>query len=324
MSQDFAPEAVVRWTINLILAGTEPRFLDSRFNEPSKIDGTVMYLSTREGARLLESGWFCPTTVGSGSHRLTAEGIRYGLDLVGHPTFDVRPLIEAVLSMALFCPAPEIDGRTAIPAIYTPGSSKLVLVLGENASGKSLFRRAASLAVHQGRVSSYEGRAIPRGAFPMSEFIGLSMQGRSGQYSSMIYGDESRSSTGENSARAVTMGIQTATNRRLTHALYWDEPDIGMTAGLAAGAGMAIRAFIQTDTPLTQAVFVTTHSEALVRVLMECDPHYIYLGDAEGPRTLEQWLAQQSNPTPILPDEIQGRARARYRDIQLVLNGFGK
>ena len=103
--------------------------------------------------------------------------------------------------------------------------------------------------------------------------------------------------------------------------MYWDEPDIGMSRGLAAGAGQAILAFVQSATPLVQMVCVTSHSMALVQQLRGLDPHYIYLGDANGPKDLDEWFEHQENPVVVTPEEIQARSRHRYQLIQELLRG---
>jgi hypothetical protein len=141
-----------------------------------------------------------------------------------------------------------------------------------------------------------------------------------GMESSFIYGTESYHSTGENSAHTVTMGAKTATERLHTNILYWDEPDIGMSAGAAAGTGVTIRELVGQDAPLVQAIFVTSHSPALIRQLASVQPHYIYLGDANGPKNLESWFEFQQNPVPISPEDLAALALKRFRMIQKVLD----
>ena len=105
--------------------------------------------------------------------------------------------------------------------------------------------------------------------------------------SSMVYGNENWRSTGENSAHTVSMGVKTVLGRPHRVHAYWDEPDIGMSAGSAAGAGLALRELVDTveagGAPFVQAVCVTSHSPALVRALTKGlkgahRPHYLYLG----------------------------------------------
>lgn len=258
--------------------------------------------------------------------RLTAAGVQAASPLVGRVPLDVRALVEDVLDTVLFNPSDAIEGRTAIPAIYDPSKkgSKVVLVLGENAAGKSLFRRVVQQTTHRGsKGQGFGERDIPRGPFPVGEVLHLSMQGRTGSTfgTSMVYGEESYHSTGENSAGTIRGAIRTASGRNHTTIVYWDEPDIGMSAGAAAGAGVAIREFVEKDvSPLTEAVFVTSHSPSLIHQLAALDPHYLFLGNAVGPPSLADWFTWQQNPPPISPEELQDLSHKRFRDIQAVLN----
>lgn len=136
----------------------------------------------------------------------------------------------------------------------------------------------------------------------------------------MVFGNESCHSTGEISARTVVTGIKTASERGHTTVMYWDEPDIGMSAGAAAGAGVMIRDFAENLSPLVEAIFITSHSPALVRQLAPLNPHYLYVGDENGPKTLVEWFEYQANPRPISPNELSELSRRRFKRIQAVMS----
>src|SRR5579883_864579 len=81
--------------------------------------------------------------------------------------------------------------KDAIRCSYEPGESKLVVVTGENATGKSFLRRVIHSALQQNEI----------------ELIALSMELRTrvGDIrKAFIYGDEGNSSTGQISGRTVT------------------------------------------------------------------------------------------------------------------------
>lgn len=291
--------------------------------EKTSIRKSEIRLGKQDGDALVAAGLL--EYIGSGTvhYKLTPAGVRLAIDHVDYKPMNVKALMEHMLeTLAYFHPVAELDGKVPIPAIYVPGRSRLVLVLGDNAGGKSFFRRLVNLVTHRGRKAGVYERAIPAGPFPVHEFIHLSMQGRTASdfSSTMIYGDESWRSTGENSAHTVTMGVKTGLDRMHTSIVYWDEPDIGMSAACAAGVGRHIRVFVENDAPLIQAVFVTSHSPALVRMLESIRPHYLYLGDADGPPTLEAWFEAQAHPTPISPDDLQKRSHERFQMIQAILN----
>lgn len=203
------------------------------------------------------------------------------------------------------------DEDPAIPALWVEGRVPLFLVLGENASGKSFFRRC----VHQ--CTELETS--------IKEVIHLSMEARAGvnfigPCKVFLYGDEGRRSTGENSAFTVSMAIKTCQEREGDHLLYWDEPDVGMSDGAAAGVGIVIAEFIRSLPEHTKGVFITTHSRVLVEQLLPVEPHYIHLGTSpeQAPPTLQAWLERPI--VPILPEELREASRVRFRAIQRLLD----
>jgi len=204
------------------------------------------------------------------------------------------------------------QGKTpAIPALWVKGRVPLFLVLGENASGKSFFRRLVLLSAD--RNTSIE------------EVIHISMEGRSGGFMygparAMVYGDENTRSTGECAARTVTTAIRTCADRSHPHLMYWDEPDVGMSEGAAAGAGAVIAEFAADLPKDTKGVFITTHSRVLVEQLMAVRPHYIHLGVApdQAPQTLEEWLKRPI--VPVAPEALCDASHKRFLAIQKILD----
>ena len=298
------------------------RNLDDKFCDS---DGN-MYLTEEQAAPLVDAGYFEWQSSGTVGWILTPAGIAAGAKLVEVDRLDLKVLCDDTLTLAFFHPNKDAEGQVAIPALYDAGDpeSKLVLVLGENAGGKSFFRRLVRSMTATARKGNYGQPAVKAGPYPVREMINLSMQGRTGggMMGSFIYGNEAQDSTGDNSAHTVTMGIKTATSRAHRTIVYWDEPDIGMSAGSAAGAGMTIREMMDGDLPLVQGVFITSHSPALVHQLSLCKhkPHYLYLGNAEGPATLEDWFQYQRTPTPVSPTELHEVSRVRRSLIQKILN----
>lgn len=320
-------EEIIAQMLRRTLAGKDGRIYTISWHDSadkSDIDSDHMRLRDEHAQPLIAAGLLHRTTTGSIYYGLTPAGIRAAIPLVGHKPLDVRAMVERCLDSVLFGPSKALDGRTAIPALYDPSKtgSKLVLVLGENAAGKSLFRRVVRMVTHKGKKAGMGDAEIRRGDFPVGELLHFSMQSRAsgGMASAFIYGDESWQSTGTISAHTIEGACRNCTEREHTTIVYWDEPDIGMSAGAAAGAGVAIREFIVKDeAPLLEAVFLTSHSPALVRQLVPLDPHYVFLGNSEGPKTLADWFIWQQDPPPISPDALGAIAHARFRDVQAVL-----
>jgi hypothetical protein len=71
-------------------------------------------------------------------------------------------------------------------------------------------------------------------------------------------------------------------------------------------------------------VFVTSHNPALVAQLLKAKekPHYVYLGNENGPKTAQEWMAAQLNPEvePRTPDEVKEIGITRFRQIRSIMN----
>lgn len=223
-------------------------------------------------------------------------------------TSNMTKVVEQVLTDLLyFC-----GDEPAIPSLWVRGKVPLFLVLGENASGKSFFRRCV--------------QQWCRKHTSIKEILHISMEGRTGadfmcgSIRAMVYGDEHTRSTGENSAVTVRTALSTCRGREHSHVMYWDEPDLGMSENAAAGAAAAIAGFVSELPSHTKGVFITTHSRAFVEQLLDARPHYVHLGTdpAEAPQTLEEWLRRPV--VPVSPDELLEQSHRRFKAIQKVLN----
>ena len=220
-----------------------------------------------------------------------------------------RKLLDHVLSLDYF----QSEGKEPppIPFHRVHGRDPLVVMVGDNASGKSFARRLVTAVCRKVEVES----------------IHISMERRAGGdvtggMRGFIYGTEDWKSTGENSVGTVLGGIRTCQGREKPHIMFWDEPDIGLSDPWAAGVGVAIRKFVETPPEHTRAVFVVTHSKALVSQLLPVEPHYIYFGDSEAPASLEHWIEQPAIPRDI--EELGKLSHPRFKKIQKILDRVEK
>lgn len=223
---------------------------------------------------------------------------------IASPTTLVNRVVNDML------PFVEYEGKVAIPWHWVKGTHPLFLILGENAGGKSFFRRTLQVLAQEARYK---------------EVIHLSMESRAGMnmmgaMKGFVYGDEERNSTGENSAYTVMTAVKTCRGREHDHLLYWDEPDVGMSENSAAGAGVEIAKFMLKRPKHTRGVFVTTHSRPLVEQLLSVKPHYLHLGvpSDKAPPTLRDWLDRPI--VPISPEKVMEASHKRFKAIQRILN----
>jgi len=213
----------------------------------------------------------------------------------------VPALVNAALSQVWFT-----GDKPVIPSVWRKGKTQLCVVVGDNASGKSFFRRVVSAVCSQ--------------ATKKTEYIPISMEGRRNTAMniglSFVYGDESYRATGELSANTVLMGIKTSQGRESRHVIFWDEPDLGLSDAWAAGLGKRLAEFAKEPPKHLVAAFVATHNKSLVAQLLDVEPHYLHLGESPetAPQRLVDWFERPVVPRDI--DELAEQSRRRFKAIQ--------
>lgn len=203
---------------------------------------------------------------------------------------------------------PYFKGENApIPlhALSSDTSPILALVVGENASGKSFIRRVVKQILASDNI----------------ECIDISVEGRRQvAYNPMlafVYGDESSSSTGANSANTILGAIKTSRARTTPHFIFWDEPDLGLSEGWSACAGREIAAFLQNPPEYLRGVFLVSHSKSLLREVQVLNPLFIGLGNPEV-ATLHAWLSADAPRYESLIG-LQNAGDARFRALSICI-----
>ncbi|MFW6220000.1 MAG: hypothetical protein ACOC33_04095 [bacterium] len=184
---------------------------------------------------------------------------------------------------------------------FDVGNENLVLITGDNATGKSFVRRLYQSVIKLNNT----------------ETIHLSQQGRcsSGIPSLLIYGDETHDSTGNNTVNTIFGGINTCKSRNNKHYIIWDEPEIGLSEKYAGGVGVEIKKFVEDLPKLTQGVVIITHSKPLVKQLLPINPSHLRLGNCPN---LTEWINKIEEPGDL--NELRERNRQTYKAIQSILN----
>lgn len=217
-----------------------------------------------------------------------------------------KTLLNRILDLAYFH---EENGEPpAIPFHRVDGKSKLTVIVGDNASGKSFFRRITQLVCKKNEIECMAISAEGRRHVAYSPFLVF------------VYGDEETQATGVNSTNTVLTGIKTCQSRETPHVVFWDEPDLGLSDSWAAGVGEKLCEFAETTPEKTVAAFVVSHNKALVRELLPADPTYLHLGTeaSQAPQTLKEWVE-----APIKarnPEKLIELSHQRFQKIQHILN----
>lgn len=190
----------------------------------------------------------------------------------------------------------------------------LALLLGDNATGKSLFRRVVGAWCAKDRKKDNDRARV--------EMIGLSMQDRAGGMMGIahafVYGDEHTNATGVNTGHTVTTAMRTAEGRDEPNVVFWDEPDTGLSDAYAADVGRRIADFALKPPKHTVACFVVTHRKALVEQLLRAKPHVLFFG-ANPPASVEEYLTKPVVPTNI--EELYDRSRKLFLKVSKHLRG---
>ncbi len=164
-------------------------------------------------------------------------------------------------------------------------ASKLLLVTGDNCSGKSLF---VSILQAWGR-EHFQTQPIN---VSIVERTGAGSYESSGLRRTMMFGDESEQSTGATSFGVVKRAfhnVNTYAEDGKRPILLLDEPDFGLSEGYAAALG----AYIAQQTHVLHAdvagVVVVSHSRPLAQALAagKCAPSFLH---TQKPMTLKAWL----------------------------------
>lgn len=185
--------------------------------------------------------------------------------------------IEKMLRRA--CGTQYFSGPEApFSASYHPGAGRLVIVTGENATGKSLLGKV---------LQSYVSKALKKDWTFMR--IGMERRTAGGVDNALIFGPEYEESTGAISAKCVVAGIRTCRNADYRHVVYLDEPDCGLSESYQTAMGRALAEFAEDMPEMTEVMFVVTHSKRLVGMLSRLDPHFLRLGDG---LSLGEWLSE--------------------------------
>lgn len=184
---------------------------------------------------------------------------------------------------------------------------RVIVLVGDNASGKSFFRRLFAAHLHEN--NKYE-------------IMKISQEGRSteGIQRAFLYGSENDEATSVISAKTIIKGLQTTRKREEEHYLIYDEPEIGMSEECQLGSALYMRDQLQDWPALLKGLLVTTHSKAIARELLTL-PHskFIWLGQPD--KTVADWLQRDIEPT--FPEELVERGRNNLRKFVSILQKHG-
>lgn len=204
------------------------------------------------------------------------------------------------------------DDRSPFRATVVSGDPRLLLLVGENASGKSLFFRVL--------MSRFQIADTSPITISIRERCGSGYHEMAGMRRVMMFGDEHEQSTGATSVNVINSGFKNLDSREKS-VLGLDEPELGLSDGYAGALGEFIGDKAMEIPTTCRGVVVVTHSRTMVHgLLRNFMPTPTFVRTGEGPATLDEWL---ETPETHSVDELltlQEVALDRWRTTSKLLD----
>lgn len=205
------------------------------------------------------------------------------------------------------------DEGSPFSATMVDGDPRLILIVGENASGKSLaFRLLGQLA------GSHDVLAV---TLSIRERTGVGTGGHERMRRAFIYGEEDEKSTGATSAQVVLAGFNNV-ERDKPAILGLDEPEMGLSDGYAEALGELIGAKTAATGPTCCGVVVVTHSRRLARGLVRglgSAPTMVDMSSRHD--SVESWIASEETRTVDDLLALPETGRERWLAVNKLLKG---
>ena len=213
-------------------------------------------------------------------------------------------MINQVLTNRIFAQA-----EGPIEHNFVNKKSLLTVVTGENASGKSFFRRCFSMVAGTETYELIEASMEARQDSQVDELMGEEIRTVLGA----CHGDETNTATGHHSVSLVLRALQKSKMKRSFHCVFLDEPEVGLSERAQHGLGETIAKYVNDPNALCEHVVLVTHSKTLVRGMIEvldAQPNYLNLkmrcNKEDHLASLEEWLKPVDYS--ISPEELMRRA----------------
>lgn len=189
--------------------------------------------------------------------------------------------------------------------------SRVLLIAGDNASGKSFLVRVLAAKLNEAKVEPVQ--------------VSMRYRTMSGLHRSFMYGagGDAEDSTGNVSLIALRGALRTVENRQTPSWLMLDEPDTGLAEGYCGALGTYLADFgNRMPVSRCEGFTVVTHSRRLVSSMLfslKKKPHFLCFSDYAADDLLEAWLEDGRDRTV---EELLGLGETsitRFRQINRLL-----
>lgn len=161
--------------------------------------------------------------------------------------------------------------------------SRVAILAGPNASGKSLLVRLLASRLNQDKVEPVQ--------------VSMRYRTSAGIHRAFMFGSDEDQSTGATSLYAVTGALACSRGRGSPHWLMLDEPDIGLAEEYAEALGCYFAEYANALPEKAHGFVLVTHSRRMVAAFanaLALRPHFMHL---ERPASLDEWLAAPGSRT---------------------------
>lgn len=188
------------------------------------------------------------------------------------------------------------DGSPVFPYLLEKKESKILLVCGKNASGKSLLSRYMDQCSNRNNYRTIE---VSMGERAKKGYMQQAMQ-----YGK--YGDEDRESTGHLTSYRVIKEFKKVEDFESPWFMILDEPDIGLSEAYARAMGefIALNINEHKSSEHFKGLIVVSHNRALMQSLtsnLDHEPNKMRVGDD---RHFDDWL--ESGEEAVSLEELLG------------------
>jgi ABC-type uncharacterized transport system ATPase subunit len=207
------------------------------------------------------------------------------------------------------------DERSPFQAkAYYPKQTPVCVIVGENASGKSVFFQVMA------GVARREHKLLPV-TISIRERTGAGSHEMGGMRRTMMFGDESEQSTGATSYNVIQSGFHNVSKPDTPAMLLLDEPEIGLSDGYARALGHYIGRQALAAPPSCAGVVVVTHSRSLVDSLcMMAGISPLFVNLNPDPVPLLDWLEKDELRSIDDLKALREKAIERRRIVANLLN----
>ena len=176
-----------------------------------------------------------------------------------------------------------LEGLSAHATTRSP-SSKVAVIYGDNASGKSFFFKKLIRTLKE---------LVPTSHIQEIFLASMSMRTGSSDAQTFMYPRESKMSTGDNSVRAIKGCFYNGKSRSHPVWLFFDEPDMGLSSRYASAMGCYLAQEVNALPDHIKGVCIVSHSGELLDALLANlneQPHTIGLATTA---SLSAFIEQQ-------------------------------